>query len=188
MSEVATLALPVAHEVTTHSIAHAPADAAVAQSFTFSAQRWKSGLVQGAGGLGLLGMGAFLLSQISSTPGLAAQLAILGSVCSVGGLAMLLKSIRDFFGRLNIDETGIAVRPGFAGYSVAWSELTRWDVKLDEDQHPEAHSLRFWTTNSPCAMFVPNSWLSDHDRAQVRRALLAHAPDKAMQPKRSFGQ
>ena len=125
-------------------------------------------------------MGVFLLTQIGSTPGLVTQLAILGSVCSVGGLALLTKSISNLFGRLVIDETGIAVRPGLTGYSIAWNELNRWDVNLDSE-HSEAHSIRFWTTGSPCALFIPNSRLTHHDRAQVRRALLAYAADKASQ-------
>lgn len=114
----------------------------------------------------------------SSPPGLAVQLAILGAVCSVGGLALLTKSLGDLFGRLVIDETGISVRPIFIGYSIAWNELSRWDVNLDAE-FPEAQCVRFWTPGSPCAMFLSNSSLTHHDRTPIRRALFAHASDKA---------
>lgn len=179
MSEATTFALPVAHDVTTHASSHSHAtETPIAQSFAFSAQRWKSGVTHAASGTGLLAMGVFLLTQIGSTPGLAMQLAILGAVGSVSGLALLTKSIGDLFGRLVIDEAGIAVRPSITGYSIAWNELSRWDVNLDAE-FPEAQSVRFWTPDSPCAMFLSNSSLSYHDRTQIRRALLAHAADKA---------
>lgn len=191
MSEAATLALPVANELAvpqqTHTQAHSHETAATPQSFAFTSQRWKSGLQQGISGTGLLVMGVFLLSQISSTPALVAQLAILGSVCSVGGLALLMKAVGGMFGRLVIDESGIAIRPGFTGFSITWNELARWDVNLDAE-YPEAHCVRFWTPDSPCALFIPNNWLTDHSRAQIRRSLLAHAADKASQTNRVIGQ
>lgn len=188
MSEAATLALPVAQEIAAHAAPHSHAETPIARSFAFATQRWKSGLVQGVGGMGLLGMGVFLLSQIGSTPALVVQLAILGSVCSVGGLALLAKAVSGLFGRLVIDDTGIAVRPGFTGYSIAWSELDRWEVQLDSERHPEAHSIRFWTAGSPCALFIPNSWLSNQDRAHVRRSLMSYAAGKALHSSRSRGQ
>ena len=187
MSEAATLALPVAHDANTHASSHRYAtETSIAQSFAFSTQRWKSGVTHAASGTGLLAMGVFLLTQIGSTPALAVQLAILGAVGSVGGLALLTKSIGDLFGRLVIDEAGIAVRPSIAGYSIAWNELSRWDVNLDAE-FPEAQSVRFWTVGSPCAMFLSNSSLTHHDRTQIRRALLAHAADKTASS-RSHGQ
>ena len=189
MSEATTLALPVTHEIALHPHAHShETTSTAAQSFAFAGQRWQSGLAQGASGTGLLGMGLFLLSQIGSTPALVTQLAILGAVCSVGGLALLTKSIGDLFGRLDIDETGIAVRPGLTGYAIAWSELDRWEVKLDSELHSEAHSIRFWTSGSPCALFIPNNWLTHQDRAEIRRTLLGYAADKASHPSRAVGQ
>jgi hypothetical protein len=188
MSEAASLAMPVAHEVTNHADSHSHAtETPIAQSFAFSTQRWKRGITHATSGTGVLVMGVFLLTQISSTPGLAVQLAILGAVCSVGGLALLTKAVGDLFGRLVIDETGIAVRPSITGYSIAWNELSRWDVDLDAE-FSEAHSVRFWTPDSPCAMFLSNSSLTHHDRTQIRRALLAHAADKANPPRQSLGQ
>lgn len=187
MSEATTLTLPVAQEIA-HASSHGHTETPIAQSFAFASQRWKYGVFHGAGGTGLFVMGVFLLSQIGSTPALAVQLAILGAVCSVGGLALLTKAVSGLFGRLVIDDTGIAVRPGFTGYSIAWSELDRWDVQLDSDRHPESQSIRFWTAGSPCALFIPNSWLSDQDRARVRRSLMLYAAGKALHSSRSRGQ
>jgi hypothetical protein len=189
MSETASIALPVPHETPLHTDVHAhPHEPAAApQSFAFISHRWKSGVTQGASGTGLLVMGAFLLSQISSTPALVSQLAILGAACSIGGLALLTKAVGDLFGKLVIDEAGIAIRPAFTGYAIAWNELSQWDVNLDAD-FPEAHSVRFWTPSSPCALSIPNSWLNHHDRTQVRRCLLSHAADKALRSGRAVGQ
>ena len=188
MSEPATLALPVAHEIANQIHSHSHAETTGVQSFSFAGQCWKVGLSQGASGTGLLVVGVFLLSQIGSTPALVTQLAILGSVCSIGGLALLTKSIGNLFGRLVIDESGIAVRPGITGFSITWSELVRWQVNLDSELHPEAHSIRFWIAGSPCALFLPNGWLTHQDHAQIRRTLLAHAADKASRPSQAFGQ
>ncbi len=189
MSDAASIALPVPHDNALHADTHAHSheSAAAPQSFAFVSQRLKSGVTQGLSGTGLLAMGAFLLSQISSTPALVSQLAILGAACSIGGLALLTKAIGDLFGKLVIDESGIAIRPAFTGYSIAWNELTQWDVNLDAD-FPEAHSIRFWTPSSPCALSIPNSWLNHHDRTQIRRCLLSHAADKAMRSGRTIGQ
>ena len=110
-----------------------------------------------------------------------------GPACSIGGLALLTKAVGDLFGKLVIDESGIAIHPAFTGYSIAWSELSQWDVNLDAD-FPEAHSVRFWTPSSPCALSIPNSWLNHHDRTQIRRCLLSHAAAKAAQPNRTVGQ
>ena len=189
MSDAATIALPVAQENALQADVHAHhhESAATPQSFAFVSQRWKSGLTQGASGTGLFAMGAFLLSQISSTPALVSQLAILGAACSIGGPALLTKAVGDLFGKLVIDESGIAIHPAFTGYSIAWSELSQWDVNLDAD-FPEAHSVRFWTPSSPCALSIPNSWLNHHDRTQIRRCLLSHAAAKAAQPNRTVGQ
>lgn len=184
MSETATLALPVAHEIANQIHSHSHAETTGVQSFAFARQCWRSGLSQGASGTGLLVMGVFLLSQIGLTPALVTQLAILGSVCSVGGLALLTRSIGNLFGRMVIDEAGIAVRPGITGFSITCSELVCWDVNLNSEVHPEAHSIRFWTAGSPCALFMPNSWLPHQDHVQIHRTLLAHAADKASRPSR----
>lgn len=188
MSETATLALPISQETTTDVRSHGHVEAPIAQSIGFGAQRWKIGLVRGVGGVGLLVMGTFLLSQISSTPALVIQLAIIGAICLVSGLAFLTNSIANLFGRVVIDDNGIAVRPAFTGYSIAWKELERWEVRLDSDQPPEAHSVRFWTAGSLCAMFIPNGWLTNQDRMQIRRALHAYAGDKVRRPDSLRGQ
>ena len=178
MSEAATLALPVAHEFTHPASARSHA-APTTQTFAFATQRWQNGLALGAGGMALLSVGLFLLSQISTTPALVTQLAILGAVGCISGLALLMKSIRDLLGRLIIDETGIAIRPGFAGFAITWNELQRWEVRAEGDRHPEIPSVRFWIQGEPCALFIPNGWLTDANRDQIRHLLHTHAADRS---------
>jgi hypothetical protein len=156
----------------------------LAKTFAFSAQRRKSGLVQGAGGVALLAVGIFLLTQITATPGLAVQLAILGALCTIGGLGFMVRSLGDTFGRLVVDEAGIAIRPSITGYSIRWSELDRWEVKLDSEKYPEANSVLFWTQDTPCALFLTNSSLTQQDRVDLRQILQTYAADKEA----SFGQ
>ena len=192
MSEVTTLALPVPNNAAfdgnarSHARSHAPT--AAVQSFAFATQRWQYGLTQAVGGTSLAVMGAFLLTQIGSTPGLTTQLAILGSICAVGGVALLTKAARDLFGRLVIDQNGITLRPGFAGFTISWNELKRWQVQLEGNSHPSSPSIRLWTQVESCPLFIPNSWLSDHDRDQIRHAMYSHAADKCMTDRHSFGQ
>jgi hypothetical protein len=89
------------------------------------------------------------------------------------------KAMVHFFGRLMINENGITVLPKFAGYSIAWSELERWDVNLNS-HNPEGHSIRFWTATSPSALFVPNRFLTSQDRAEIRHWLMHYAANKAL--------
>ena len=183
MSEAAaTFGLPLVHEITHHASHHAHAHSAVPAElfFAFRSTRWRTGLVLGAGGTALLAVGLFLLSQISETPALTAQLAILGSLGVVGGLAFLTKSVRDLLGRLVINDDGISVRPGFAGFSVPWSELTRWEVKAESDRHPEDPSVRFWIQGTLCPVFIPNGWLSDDARQQLRQELRSRVPSMSI--------
>ncbi len=148
------------------------------QSFGFGSQCARNGRTSAAIGAILLATGLFLISQIGSTPALVLQLAILGAGCTVGGLGLIMRSIRDLFGRLVIDEVGIAIRPSIVGYSISWNELSHWEVRTGMDRYPDANSILLWTGDIPCAMFVPNNWLSDHERVQIARSLRNFAADK----------
>ena len=174
MSDAATMTLPVSHELPHPAHATLPAEL----SIPIRAARLKNGLAFAAGGASIIGVGGFLLSQISSTPALASQIAILGSVGIVGGLAMLTRSVRDLLGRFVIDDNGIKVSPLFAGFSISWSELTRWEVTEEFGQHPEAPGVLFWTEGSPCPQYIPNNWLSSAAREEIRTALWSRASGK----------
>lgn len=175
MPEASNPALSMTHE-TAGQVGYA--EMPLALTFAFSAQRRKAGIAQGLGGAALLTVGAFLLTQITATPGLSMQLAILGSVGIVGGLGLLVRSMGDLYGRLVIDESGIAIRPSITGYSIRWNELDRWEVKFDSAQYPEANSVLFWTPDAPCALFIPNSSLTHQNRVDLRQILQTYAADK----------
>jgi hypothetical protein len=150
MSGVASPPLSVVRETTfdVDSLTAAPL------VFSFAPQRQKAGIVQGVIGVSLALLGAFLISQISTTPALVAQLAILGAVGVIGGLALMTRAVSDLAGRLVIDDTGISIRPAMTGYAISWNELSRWDVKLETEKYPEANGVLFWTGDEPCAMFI----------------------------------
>ncbi len=178
MSDVASHGASAVHEVYSRSADSCETESGTARTFSFFGQRRRSGVTQGWAGVTLLAVGAFLFSQIGTTHLLAVQLAILGSVCIVGGLGFAILSIRDLFGRLVIDESGIAVRPGIIGETIRWNELAGWEVKPDSSRYPEACTVLIWTQEDPCALFVPNNWLTGQDRLELRRMLQTYAPEK----------
>lgn len=175
MPDSASPALSIARD---HSHSRACSDTPHGQSFGFGSQCARSGRTSAALGVVLGTTGLFLISQIGSTPALVLQLAILGAGCTVGGLSLIMRSIRDLFGRLVIDEVGISIRPSIVGYSISWNELSHWEVRTGMDRYPDANSILLWTGDTPCAMFIPNNWLSDQERVQIARSLRNFAGEK----------
>lgn len=178
MTEVARRGVSAVHDVFSQSYGCCGTDSGTARTFSFIEQRRGSGVTQGWAAVTLLTVGSFLFSQIGTTHLLAVQLAILGSFCVVGGLGFAILSIRDLFGRLVIDESGIAVRPGIVGETIRWNELAGWEVKPVSIRYPDACTVLIWTQDDPCALFVPNNWLTSQDRLELRRMLQTYAPEK----------
>ena len=73
-------------------------DLSIVHIFELPAQRWRRGLAQSASGALLVVTSLYLLAQIGPTPGLATQLAILGSLGSIGGVWLLINAARNLFG------------------------------------------------------------------------------------------
>ncbi|MFO1044593.1 MAG: hypothetical protein U0941_22700 [Planctomycetaceae bacterium] len=175
MPDTASPTLSISRE---HSSRRVYFDTPNGESFRFGSQCGRNGRVCATAGVGLLATGLFLISQIGSTPALIIQLAILGSSCTVGGIGLIMRAVRDLLGRLVIDEVGIAIRPSVVGYSIAWNELSHWEVRTGMERYPDANTILLWTRDIPCAMFIPNNWLTDDDRIQVARCLRRFAADK----------
>lgn len=178
MSNEATFALPISQPVVLRESTHTSAWAE--QSFTFVSQRWQRGVTVGAGALVQLALGLFLLAEIQSTPGLKSQLALLGSILVVTGVACLVSASRDLFGRLVINNDGISVQPFVAGFSIPWEKIVRCQVKDLHSRHAESPYILLWTRDSACPVYIPYGWLSTHDRHQVQQVLAIRVPSDAL--------
>jgi len=178
MSEVADRHVATSRAVSPQSGYHHETDRSTAKTFSFFGQRRRSGVTQGWAGVSLLVTGSFLLSQVATTHAVTVQVAILGSICVVSGLGFLALCVRDLFGRLIIDESGITIRPTMVGESIGWNEVAGWEVRPDSSRYPEACTVLIWTQDDPCALFIPNNWLTGQDRIELRRMLQTYAPEK----------
>ena len=179
MSNETTTRSHLASSTTTQEHAHALSPLSE-QSFTFVTQRWKRGLAVGAGAVAQLGLGLFLLSQIEATPGLRSQLAVLGSVFCICGAAFLVSAIRDLFGRLVVDDTGVSISPSIAGFNITWDQIERCEVKEIHSQHAESPYILFWIKGSVTPLYIPYGWLSGRDRHQIQQVLQARVPSRAL--------
>jgi hypothetical protein len=178
MSNEAVLGLsitqPVTHRERGHHSPHGE------QSFTFVSQRWRRGLAIGSGALAQFALGTFLLSEIHATPGLRSQLAVVGSVLLICGAACMVSAIRDLFGRLVIDDHGIAIRPNFTGFSIPWDKIQRCEVKDIHSRHSDSPYILIWSKGSDTPLYIPYGWLSDQDRHQIQAVLHTRVPSEAM--------
>ncbi|MFO1096313.1 MAG: hypothetical protein U0992_23865 [Planctomycetaceae bacterium] len=144
-------------------------------AFAFVRQRWQNGILTVVGA-GLMGVsGGFLLSQISATPGLKVQLAILGALLLIGALVMLRKAGTDLFGSIHVDRDGIHMRPTLAGFSVPWNRINRWEV-CEDAQATYLPCLKVWVDGEEHPRSVPNGFLSHQDLHRLRKLLLVGRP------------
>lgn len=140
-------------------------------TWSFAAQRWRNGLTVGFGAVLQLSLALFLLSQISTSPGLKSQLSAMVFIFCVSGATCLIASIRDLFGRLVVDDKGISVHPGIAGFSLTWEQVVRCEVLAAQSGHADAAFLQLWIDGSDSPWSVPCGWLSQADRVEIQHAL-----------------
>lgn len=140
-------------------------------TWSFAAQRWRNGLTVGFGAVLQLSLALFLLSQISTSPGLKSQLSAMVFIFCVSGATCLIASIRDLFGRLVVDDKGISVYPGIAGFSLTWEQVVRCEVLATQCSHEDSAFIQLWTRGSDCQWCVPCGWLSQADRVEIQHAL-----------------
>ncbi|MFO1004934.1 MAG: hypothetical protein U0929_03160 [Planctomycetaceae bacterium] len=144
-------------------------------SFGFARQRWQSGLLLMLQASVLIGVGAFLLSEIPATPGLKVQMAILSVILIGGGLWMVPKIVVDFFGSIRVDQTGIHMEPTIVGFSTPWDQIERWEVR-DCNGTMVSHCVRVWTKSSHHSHTIPAGYLCHRDLHLLRRVLLVASP------------
>ena len=151
-------------------------DITAVHSFAFAPERWLTGVGSCVQGSLMIGVGAFLLTQVSSTPNLAVQIAIVGTLLAAGGLAFIIRSYGDFFGGLTIDRQGVRARVGLKRFELPWSEVRQWRV----DEHckmPELSCIELWTKGES-SQGVPGGSLGHKDLHRARHILEAFAPEK----------
>lgn len=138
----------------------------------FAKRRWKSGVKSLLGSVAAVATGAFLASQISTTPAIRVQVVIVSGVCIVGGLVLLYLAIRDLLGRLRVDSHGIRLSPAYLGFSIPWTDLYGWEV--------DGLAFGFSTARSEHTYSAEQALLSDADGAALSALLNSCVPEKRM--------
>jgi hypothetical protein len=126
----------------------------------------------------LLGAGVFLLTQISSTPNLVVQIALTGSLLSIGGLAMLAHAASVFLTRLTIDRSGLRARVGWSTFATPWSNVVRWSVTTRRRSIKELPGIRWWVEGSDGPVTIPDGYLDERSRPRILRLFVELAPGK----------
>ena len=180
MSDQAGYAIPVHNTAGTidRSPDTQPVDITVPHSFWLGKQQWQTGVGRCVQASVMLGAGIFLLSQISSTPNLTVQMATVGGVFTLGGIAMLYYSLGDFCARLSIDDRGLKARLGWSGFSTEWSNVESWSVSDHKLALPELPAVKVWVSGSQKPLAIPGGHLDDKCRREIRRVFRALAFSK----------
>src|SRR5262249_43544904 len=109
---------PATHEI----------DITVPHSYWLGKSQWLAGVSKSRQAGLLLAAGIFLLTQISETPNLSVQVGIVGTVLTLGGVALLVYAAGLLRAALTIDTTGVRARVGWTGFDVAWLSIERWAI------------------------------------------------------------
>src|SRR5262245_43950676 len=162
MSDVSSfaVALPGARQ---KQIDELPLDLSTTHRFLFIKQRWLTGAGKLVQASLMLTTGIFLLSQAPSTPNLVLQIAIVGTLLSLGGVAILALAWSDFVGGLAVDQRGIRARLGWAGFSVDWPAVASWRINDSAAESADLYSVEICTGESRLPLTVPGCRLSAHD-------------------------
>lgn len=153
-------------------------DVTAEHCFSFARRRWAIGagkIIQS--GL-MIASGVFLLTQIRSTPNLAIQIAIVGGLIAIGGAAIAVRSLRDFFGGVSISPAGVNVRFAIERYSLPWDQVEKWQVNELAADVAEMPAISFWTKRDVVRKTVPGCHLTVEDYRHVRQVLAAMAPER----------
>lgn len=176
MFDSADVALPLSDQATATEHATRVVDVGAVHYFWFGRRLWMAGLGICVQATLLIVAGVFLLTQISSTPNLAVQIAITGGLLTLGGIAMLYRALGDFLAGLRIDRKGIRVQVGWRRSFLPWSKIERWNV--DDPHIPQLPAIVFWVVNKRQPVVVSGVQADAASRQQIREVLRAFAYGK----------
>jgi hypothetical protein len=155
-----------------------PIDTTATYRFPFARQRWLVGVGVVVQGTLMMITGGFLLTQVSSTPNLAIQIAIVGTLLAGGGLAILTRAWSDFLGGLTIDRDGLRASLGWSSFTMPWADVARWRVSETAANIVDLSSIEIWTAKSKFPRVVPGGRLSVTDHHRLRQLFYAFAEGK----------
>jgi hypothetical protein len=146
--------------------------------FWFGRKLWLSAVSKFLQGSFLVAAGVFLLAQISTTPKLAAQIALTGGLMTVGGLVMYYFLLAGLISRMTVDSKGLRLRLGWTSVSVAWAQVERWDFSERRQAMPQMPGVTIWVKQRPRPLVIPDGHLSDETRGDIYQLLHAFAYGK----------
>jgi hypothetical protein len=156
-------------------------DVSAVHSFWFGRRLWPAAFGLGLQAALLLTAGVFLLTQIASTPNLAVQIALTGGLMTIGGIALLFRSLGTFRAGLKIDCKGVCARLGWRTISVPWSRVERWSVSEQELKLAQLPGIVVWVKGNKRLFAIPNGHLDNQSRHQIHQLfhILAYGKEAA---------
>lgn len=156
-----------------------PEAATVATSAVFRMAKSRSGagFMKLATGAASAALGAFLLAEVPKTPGLALNLGIIGGIGIVAAAVLTLLALRDLTGRLAVNENGISLSPGWAGFNLTWKQVSSWQTTDEDELPPQMQQLKLWRRGEVTPIVVDTGWLSVESRGTLRKILHQVAGD-----------
>jgi hypothetical protein len=100
---------------------------------------------------------------------------VVGVACWGGSLFGLRVAVRDLFGTLIADESGIRLRPRLCGIHLWWSEVSLWYLEGER----RSAVFYFWKSGFNTPVTLPAKWLKQPDRERLTLALRTFAANKA---------
>ena len=174
MSDVSSFAVTLP-SAARQAAPEAPLDLSVPHRFLFLKQRWLTGAGKLAQAGLMLTTGVFLMSQASSTPGLVLQIAIVGTLLAIAGVAILAHAWSDFVGALTIDQHELRARLGWSKFAVQWPAVTSWQINDDSANLADLTSVEICTVGSRLPLTLPGGRFNVQDLHRMRRLFLAFA-------------
>jgi len=139
--------------------------------FRMAHSRSSAGFIKLGLGIASAGLGAFLLTEVPKTPGLALNLAIIGGIGLFAAAVLTLLAYRDFTGRLAVNEQGISLEPRWPGFNLAWKQVSSWQTTDEDELPPQMQQLKVWRRGEVTPLVVDTGWLSVESRGTLRKIL-----------------
>jgi hypothetical protein len=148
---------------------HDPSGAATTASFRLPANRASAVGLKAAGAVGLGLLSGFLLAEIPNSPGLTANIVVLGSLGLAGALALCVLACRDAFDRLALDAVGIETGVGPFRRRIEWARVTSWCMTFDDDC---PNQLALYVEQRPFPELLNLDGMSHADHRALRKLVL----------------